>query len=70
VDGSFDGNNTGAYAIQASYAHNLSKQTQPFIMLSYTDAGNASAYNGPFGNNGLGLGGKTTMIVVGLQHSF
>jgi hypothetical protein len=70
VGGDFESSNTGAYSIQASYAHNLSKQTQPFIMFSYTDADNRSAFNGPFGNNGQGVGGKTTMMVLGLQHSF
>lgn len=65
----FNGAETGASIVQLSYAHNLSKQTQPFVMLSLGSADNRSAFNGPFGNGG-GLGGGFRSIVVGLQHSF
>jgi len=69
VGGTFNGTNTGASIIQASYFHNLSKQTQPFIIMSFGSAEDRSAFNGPFGNSG-GLGGGYRSIVVGLQHSF
>jgi predicted porin len=69
VGGTFNGSQTGASMIQVSYAHNLSKQTQPYVMLSMGDAGDRSAFNGPFGNGG-GLGGGWRSLVVGLQHSF
>ncbi len=69
VGGTFNGADTGASIVQLSYAHNLSKQTQPFVMLSMGSAGDRSAFNGPFGNGG-GLGGGYRSIVVGLQHSF
>lgn len=69
VGGTFNGSNTGASIIQLSYAHNLSKQTQPYVMLSMGNAGDSSAFNGPFGNGG-GIGGGYRSLVVGLQHSF
>ncbi len=65
----FNGSDTGASIVQLSYAHNLSKQTQPYVMFSMGSAGNNSAFNGPFGNGG-GLGGGYRSLVVGLQHSF
>lgn len=69
VGGTFNGSDTGASIIQLSYAHNLSKQTQPFVQMSFGSAQDRSAFNGPFGNGG-GLGGGYRSIVVGLQHSF
>lgn len=69
VGGTFNGSSTGSNMIQVSYSHNLSKQTQPYVMLSMGNAGDRSAFNGPFGNGG-GLGGGWRSIVVGLQHSF
>jgi hypothetical protein len=38
-------------------------------MLSMGNAGDRSAFNGPFGSSG-GLGGGWRSVVVGLQHSF
>jgi predicted porin len=69
VGGNFNGADTGASIMQFSYFHNLSKQTQPYVMLSMGSAGDRSAFNGPFGNGG-GLGGGYRSLVAGLQHSF
>jgi len=69
VGGTFNGSQTGSSMIQLSYSHNLSKQTQPYVMLSMGNAGDRSAFNGPFGSSG-GLGGGWRSVVVGLQHSF
>lgn len=64
VGGTFNGDSTGGKAFQLSYFHNLSKQTQPFIMYQLLDSDSKGVYAG---NN---LGGKTSSFVVGLQHSF
>lgn len=64
VGGSFNGSDTGAKAIQLSYIHNLSKQTQPYVMYQYLDSDSGGVYAGN------GLGGRASMFIVGLQHSF
>jgi predicted porin len=64
VGGTFAGDATGGKSFQLSYFHNLSKQTQPFVMFQMTDSDSKGVYAGN------GLGGKATSFLVGLQHTF
>lgn len=61
--GGFAGSDTGAQVFQASYIHNISKQTQGIVMWQYTSADKKALYGGKFGST-------QNQVFFGLQHSF
>lgn len=61
--GGFNTGDTGVSVWQASYFHNLSKQTQPFVMFQRASNGALGVYAGP-------QGATATSIIAGIQHSF
>lgn len=61
--GGFAGSDTGAQAFQASYIHNISKQTQGIVMWEYMSADKKAVY-------GPGFGATRNQVFFGLQHSF
>ncbi len=73
--GSFSGNDTGATSMAVSYFHNLSKQTQPFIVINRLNNkaratyGSAGSQNIGAGADGL-VGVDHTVFMVGIKHSF
>jgi predicted porin len=61
--GSFSGNDTAAQAIQVSYTHNLSKQTQGHVAWQYISTDKYSLYGGQYG-------ATQNQVVFLLRHSF
>ena len=61
--GGFSGSDTGASVFQASYIHNLSKQTQGIVMWQYTSTDKNGLY-------GAGFGANQNQVLIALQHSF
>jgi len=69
--GSCDASKTAAKMIAAGYYHTLSKQTQAYIMVSYTKNDDLQYY-GVAGGTGVptNLGAHVEGVTVGLKHSF
>jgi predicted porin len=66
-----DCGNSGAWMVSAGYYHTLSKQTQAYIMGSYTDNSDLQFYS-TAGGAGVptNLGASVWGVTVGLKHSF
>lgn len=62
--GGLSGSDTGAQVFQASYIHNISKQTQGVVMWQY----NSSDKKGIYAGNGFGA--TANSVLFALQHSF
>lgn len=71
----FSGNDTGATSMAVSYFHNLSKQTQPFVVINRLN-NKARATYGTAGSQNIGAGADGlvgvdhTVFMVGIKHSF
>ena len=70
--GTFNGGGTGATSMAISYFHNLSKQTQPFIVINRVNNKERASY-GSAGSQPIGAGtagADHTVLMVGIKHSF
>jgi predicted porin len=66
-----DCGNSGAWMVSAGYYHTLSKQTQAYIMASYTDNSDLQFYSTAGGAAvATNLGASVWGVTVGLKHSF
>jgi len=66
-----DCGNSGAYMVSAGYYHTLSKQTQAYIMGSYTNNDDLQFYSTAGGAAApTNLGASVWGVTVGLKHSF
>jgi predicted porin len=66
-----DCGNSGAWMVSAGYYHTLSKQTQAYIMASYTDNSDLQFYSTAGGAGvATNLGATVWGVTVGLKHSF
>ena len=66
-----DCGNSGAWMVSAGYYHTLSKQTQAYVMASYTDNSDLQFYSTAGGAGvATNLGATVWGVTVGLKHSF
>jgi len=66
-----DCGNSGAWMLSAGYYHTLSKQTQAYIMGSYTNNGDLQFYSTAGGAGvPVNLGSAVYGLTIGLKHSF
>ena len=66
-----DCGNSGAYMVGLGYYHTLSKQTQAYVMGSYTNNGDLQFYSTAGGAAvPVNLGATVWGVTVGLKHSF